>query len=93
MVGEVGGAASGERAPGPALSPSRRHLADSRAMSTVVLIPGLACDHALWQAQQPALVVAGAAKDLKQGADVARKSLSSGGARARLDRLIAVSKT
>ncbi len=24
-------------------------------MSTVVLIPGLACDHALWQAQQPAL--------------------------------------
>lgn len=24
-------------------------------MSTVVLIPGLACDHELWQAQQPAL--------------------------------------
>ncbi|MET0278422.1 MAG: anthranilate phosphoribosyltransferase, partial [Pseudorhodoplanes sp.] len=39
-----------------------------------------------------ALVVAGAAKDLKEGADLARKSLSGGGARARLDRLIAVSK-
>ena len=34
----------------------------------------------------------GAAKDLKEGADFARKSLSGGGARARLDRLIAVSK-
>jgi anthranilate phosphoribosyltransferase len=39
-----------------------------------------------------ALVVAGAAKDLKEGADLARKSLSTGGARARLDALIAVSR-
>ncbi|MFZ5693376.1 MAG: anthranilate phosphoribosyltransferase [Pseudomonadota bacterium] len=38
-----------------------------------------------------ALVVAGAAKDLKDGAEQARKSLSTGAARARLDRLIAVS--
>ncbi len=37
------------------------------------------------------LVVAGAAKDLKHGAEQARKALSSGAARARLDRLIAVS--
>jgi anthranilate phosphoribosyltransferase len=37
-------------------------------------------------------VVAGAAKDLKEGAELARKSLSSGGARARLDRLVTVSK-
>ncbi|HWV44293.1 anthranilate phosphoribosyltransferase, partial [Pseudorhodoplanes sp.] len=37
------------------------------------------------------LVVAGAAKDLKEGAALADKSLSSGAARARLDRLIAVS--
>jgi anthranilate phosphoribosyltransferase len=37
------------------------------------------------------LVVAGAAKDLKDGAEQARKALSSGAARARLDRLIAVS--
>jgi anthranilate phosphoribosyltransferase len=37
------------------------------------------------------LVVAGAAKDLKEGADLARKALSTGAARARLDRLIAVS--
>jgi anthranilate phosphoribosyltransferase len=39
-----------------------------------------------------ALVVAGAAKDLKEGAELARKSLSTGGARARLDALIAVSR-
>ncbi len=38
-----------------------------------------------------ALVVAGAAATLAEGADLARKSLSSGAARARLDRLIAVS--
>ncbi len=37
------------------------------------------------------LVVAGAAEDLKEGAALARKSLSSGAARARLDRLVAVS--
>jgi len=39
-----------------------------------------------------ALVVAGAAKNLKEGAELARKSLSTGGARARLDALIAVSR-
>jgi anthranilate phosphoribosyltransferase len=38
-----------------------------------------------------ALVVAGMAKTLKEGAEFARTSLSSGAARARLDRLIAVS--
>lgn len=38
-----------------------------------------------------ALVVAGAAKELKDGAEQARKALSTGAARARLDRLIAVS--
>ena len=38
-----------------------------------------------------ALVVAGVAKDLKDGAEKARKALSSGAARARLDRLIAIS--
>jgi anthranilate phosphoribosyltransferase len=38
-----------------------------------------------------ALVVAGAAKTLKEGVELARKSLSTGAARARLDRLIAVS--
>jgi anthranilate phosphoribosyltransferase len=37
------------------------------------------------------LVVAGAAKDIKEGAELARKSLSTGAARARLDRLVAVS--
>jgi anthranilate phosphoribosyltransferase len=38
-----------------------------------------------------ALVVAGAAKDLKDGVEIARKSLSGGGARARLEKLIKVS--
>lgn len=38
-----------------------------------------------------ALVVAGAAKTLKEGSELARKSLSTGAARARLDRLVAVS--
>ena len=38
-----------------------------------------------------ALVVAQAAKDLKEGAALARKALETGAARARLDRLIAVS--
>ncbi len=38
-----------------------------------------------------ALVVAGAAKTLLEGADLARKALSSGAARAKLDRLIVVS--
>lgn len=38
-----------------------------------------------------ALVVAGAAKTLQDGAELARKALSSGAARAKLDRLIAVS--
>jgi bifunctional UDP-N-acetylglucosamine pyrophosphorylase/glucosamine-1-phosphate N-acetyltransferase len=37
------------------------------------------------------LVVAGVAKDLKDGAEQARNALSSGAARARLERLIAVS--
>ena len=40
-----------------------------------------------------ALVVAQAAKDIKEGAALARKALESGAARARLDRLIAVSNT
>jgi anthranilate phosphoribosyltransferase len=53
--------------------------------------PGAYRDVAVMNAAA-ALVVAGAAKDLKEGAELARKSLSSGGARARLDRLIAVSK-
>ena len=38
-----------------------------------------------------ALVVAGAAKTLQDGAELARKALSSGAARAKLDRLITVS--
>ena len=38
-----------------------------------------------------ALIVAGKAKDLKEGAALAAKSLSSGEAEGRLDRLIAVS--
>ena len=38
-----------------------------------------------------ALVVAGAAKDLKEGMALARKSVESGAAKARLNRLIAVS--
>jgi anthranilate phosphoribosyltransferase len=38
-----------------------------------------------------ALVVAGAAKDLKDGVEIARKSLSGGGAKARLEKLIKVS--
>jgi len=38
-----------------------------------------------------ALVVAQAAKDIKEGAALARKALESGAARARLDKLIAVS--
>jgi anthranilate phosphoribosyltransferase len=38
-----------------------------------------------------ALVIAGAAKDIREGVALARKSLESGAARARLDRLIAVS--
>lgn len=38
-----------------------------------------------------ALVVAGAAKTLQDGAELARKALSSGAARAKLDRLIVVS--
>jgi anthranilate phosphoribosyltransferase len=40
-----------------------------------------------------ALVVAQAAKDLKEGAALARKALESGAARARLDKLIAVSNS
>ena len=39
-----------------------------------------------------ALVIAGAAKTLQDGAELARKALSSGAARAKLDRLITVSK-
>jgi anthranilate phosphoribosyltransferase len=38
-----------------------------------------------------ALVVAGAAKDIKEGMTLAQKSLESGAAKAKLDRLIAVS--
>jgi anthranilate phosphoribosyltransferase len=38
-----------------------------------------------------ALIVAGKAKDLRQGATVATKSIESGEAEGRLDRLIAVS--
>ena len=38
-----------------------------------------------------ALIVAGKAKDLKEGAAIATKSLDSGEAEGRLDRLIAVS--
>jgi anthranilate phosphoribosyltransferase len=38
-----------------------------------------------------ALVVAGAAKDFKEGVALARKSLDTGAARAKLDRLVAVS--
>ena len=38
-----------------------------------------------------ALVVAQVAKDLKEGAALARKALESGAARQRLDRLIAIS--
>ena len=38
-----------------------------------------------------ALVVAGKAKDLKEAAGIARKSIDSGEAEGRLDRLIAVS--
>jgi anthranilate phosphoribosyltransferase len=38
-----------------------------------------------------ALVVAGAAKDLKDGVEIARKALSGGGAKARLEKLIKVS--
>jgi anthranilate phosphoribosyltransferase len=53
--------------------------------------PGAYRDVAVMNAAA-ALVVAGAAKDLKEGAELARKSLSSGGARARLDRLVTVSK-
>jgi anthranilate phosphoribosyltransferase len=53
--------------------------------------PGAYRDVAVMNAAA-ALVVAGAAKDLKEAAELARKSLASGGARARLDRLIAVSK-
>ena len=54
--------------------------------------PGAYRDVAILNAAA-ALVVAGAAKDLKQGAELARKSLSSGGARDRLDALIAVSRS
>jgi anthranilate phosphoribosyltransferase len=52
--------------------------------------PGAYRDVAVMNASAT-LVVAGAAKDLKDGAEQARKALSSGAARARLDRLIAVS--
>jgi anthranilate phosphoribosyltransferase len=52
--------------------------------------PGAYRDVAVMNAAA-ALVVAGAAKDLKDGAGQARKALSTGAARARLDRLIAVS--
>ncbi len=52
--------------------------------------PGAYRDVAILNAAA-ALVVAGAASDLKQGGELARKSLSSGSARSRLDRLIAVS--
>jgi anthranilate phosphoribosyltransferase len=38
-----------------------------------------------------ALIVAGKAKDLKQGATLAAKSIETGEAEGRLDRLIAVS--
>jgi anthranilate phosphoribosyltransferase len=40
-----------------------------------------------------ALIVAGKAKDLKQGAMIAAKSIESGEAEGRLDRLIAVSNS
>jgi anthranilate phosphoribosyltransferase len=52
--------------------------------------PGAYRDVAVMNAAA-ALVVAGAAKSLQEGAELARKSLSSGAARTRLDKLIAVS--
>jgi anthranilate phosphoribosyltransferase len=52
--------------------------------------PGAYRDVAIMNAAAT-LVVAGVAKDLKDGAEQARKALSSGGARTRLERLIAVS--
>jgi anthranilate phosphoribosyltransferase len=52
--------------------------------------PGAFRDVAIFNAAA-ALVVAGKAKDLKDGAQLAEKSLSSGEAEGRLDRLIAVS--
>jgi anthranilate phosphoribosyltransferase len=52
--------------------------------------PGAYRDVAIMNAAAT-LVVAGAAKDLKDGAELARKALSSGGARTRLERLIDVS--
>jgi len=54
--------------------------------------PGAYRDVAVMNAAA-ALVVAGVAKDLKDGAEQARKALSTGAARARLDRLIAVSNS
>src|SRR5215207_7745763 len=52
--------------------------------------PGAYSDVAVMNAAA-ALVVAGATKTLQEGAELARKSLSSGAARARLDKLVAVS--
>lgn len=52
--------------------------------------PGAYRDVAIMNAAA-ALVVAGVAKDMKDGAEKARKALSTGAARARLERLIAVS--
>jgi anthranilate phosphoribosyltransferase len=52
--------------------------------------PGAYRDVAVMNAAA-ALVVAGAAKNLQEGAELARKSISGGAARARLDKLIAVS--
>ena len=52
--------------------------------------PGAYRDVAVMNAAA-ALVVAGATKTLQEGAELARKSLSSGAARARLDKLVAVS--
>jgi anthranilate phosphoribosyltransferase len=52
--------------------------------------PGPFCDIAILNAAA-ALIVAGKAKDLKEGAALAAKSIDSGEAEGRLDRLIAVS--
>jgi anthranilate phosphoribosyltransferase len=67
--------------------------ADSNAKALVDVLkgkPGAFRDVAILNAAA-ALIVAGKAKDLKEGAQLAAKSIDSGEAEGRLDRLIAVS--
>ena len=67
--------------------------AEQNATALVAVLKGARVRSATWRPERrrPALVVAGHAKNLKQGVEQAAKSVDSGAAKACLDRLVQVS--